>query len=126
MIAVSPFSACEAGSSFGLQVSTKSWVASVPAAVCQQQLAPAWVHRQWCRGMCSDLAAHIDGFIACVAHTVVVQSEPVKGSTADALAAAHTALEAALRLVRPGATLSALICFIPLPFPATPNHSYLH
>lgn len=52
--------------------------------------------------MCSDLAAHIDGFIACVAHTVVVQSEPVKGSTADALAAAHTALEAALRLVRPG------------------------
>ncbi|KAK9856788.1 hypothetical protein WJX84_003810 [Apatococcus fuscideae] len=49
-----------------------------------------------------DLAAHIDGFIACVAHTVVVQSEPVKGNTADALAAAHTALEAALRLVRPG------------------------
>ncbi|KAK9840679.1 hypothetical protein WJX84_000358 [Apatococcus fuscideae] len=49
-----------------------------------------------------DLAAHIDGFIACVAHTVVVQSEPVKGTTADALEAAHTALEAALRLVRPG------------------------
>merc|ERR1711936_836080 len=52
-----------------------------------------------------DMGAHIDGFIAVVAHTVVVgssASNPVTGKKADALLAAHLASEAALRLVKPG------------------------
>merc|ERR1712121_450719 len=52
-----------------------------------------------------DMGAHIDGFIAVVAHTVVVGAtvdNPVTGSKADALMAAHLASEVALRLVRPG------------------------
>merc|ERR1712055_144108 len=52
-----------------------------------------------------DMGAHIDGFIAVVAHTVVVGAsvdKPVIGCKADALMAAHLASEAALRLVKPG------------------------
>jgi len=54
-----------------------------------------------------DLGAHVDGFIAVVAHTVVVDEEgkdkaKVTGRQADALLAAHFASEAALRLVKPG------------------------
>lgn len=52
-----------------------------------------------------DMGAHIDGFIAVVAHTVVVGASadsPVSGRKADALLAAHLASEAALRLVKPG------------------------
>ena len=50
-----------------------------------------------------DLAAHIDGFIATTAHTVVLSPEAtVTGRPADLLLAAQTALEAAIRLVRPG------------------------
>jgi len=53
-----------------------------------------------------DLGAHIDGFIAVVAHTVVVGQDSEKpvvdGRKADALLAAHYAQEAALRLVKPG------------------------
>merc|ERR1719211_144406 len=51
------------------------------------------------------MGAHIDGFIAVVAHTVVVgssASNPVTGKKADVLLAAHLASEAALRLVKPG------------------------
>ena len=51
------------------------------------------------------MGAHIDGFIAVVAHTVVVGAtvdNPVTGDKADALMAAHLASEAALRLVKPG------------------------
>lgn len=51
---------------------------------------------------CSDLACHIDGFIAAVAHTHVLQEGPVTGRAADVIAAANTAAEVALRLVRPG------------------------
>ena len=51
---------------------------------------------------CRDLATHIDGFIATTAHTLVVSSEQVTGQKADLLQAALTALEAAIRLVRPG------------------------
>lgn len=51
---------------------------------------------------CSDLACHVDGFIAAVAHTHVLQEGPVTGRAADVLAAANTAAEVALRLVRPG------------------------
>lgn len=55
--------------------------------------------------MCSDLGSHIDGFVATAAHTLVVHSDaeaPVTGREADVLTAAHTALEAAIRLIRPG------------------------
>lgn len=50
----------------------------------------------------SDLGAHIDGFIAVVAHTVCVGGEEVTGRAADVLLAAHNASEAALRLLRNG------------------------
>ena len=66
--------------------------------------------------MCSDLGVHIDGFIATAAHTLQVpespaddaqqQSAAVTGKAADVIAAANTALEAALRLVRPGRHIS--------------------
>ena len=52
-----------------------------------------------------DLGAHIDGFIAVVAHTLVVGSskdKKVTGRQADCMMAAHLASEAALRLVKPG------------------------
>ncbi|KAJ6746931.1 hypothetical protein OIU74_029408, partial [Salix koriyanagi] len=49
-----------------------------------------------------DLGCHIDGFIAVVGHTHALQSGPVKGRAADVIAAANTAAEVALRLVRPG------------------------
>ncbi|GAB1609269.1 proliferation-associated protein 2G4-like [Argonauta hians] len=52
-----------------------------------------------------DLGAHVDGFIAVVAHTLVVGSsvdKKVKGRKADVCMAAHLASEAALRLVKPG------------------------
>lgn len=59
--------------------------------------------------MCSDLGAHIDGFIAVAAHSVLLQGDskaPVEGEQADVLQAAATALEAALRLIRPGKLVS--------------------
>ncbi|KAH7656773.1 Peptidase M24 methionine aminopeptidase protein [Dioscorea alata] len=49
-----------------------------------------------------DMGCHIDGFIAVVAHTYVVQDGPLTGRAADVLAAASTAADVALRLVRPG------------------------
>ena len=51
------------------------------------------------------MGSHIDGFVATAAHTVVVQSDaeaPITGKAADVVAAANTALEAAIRLIRPG------------------------
>ncbi|VFQ76606.1 unnamed protein product [Cuscuta campestris] len=49
-----------------------------------------------------DMGCHIDGFIAVLAHTHVLQEGPVTGKAADVIAAANTAAEVALRLVRPG------------------------
>ncbi|CAA6661832.1 unnamed protein product [Spirodela intermedia] len=49
-----------------------------------------------------DMGCHIDGFIAVVAHTHVLQEGPVTGRAADVIAAANTAQKVALRLVRPG------------------------
>lgn len=53
-----------------------------------------------------DLGAHVDGFIAVVAHTLVVgakkENGKVTGRKADVIVAAHLASEAALRLVKPG------------------------
>lgn len=48
------------------------------------------------------MGCHIDGFIAVVAHTHLLQQGPVTGKAADVIAAANTAAEVALRLVRPG------------------------
>lgn len=56
-----------------------------------------------------DLGCHIDGFIATLAQTIVVQAgadEPVKGKAADVISAAKCCFEAALRLIRPGKTVS--------------------
>lgn len=53
----------------------------------------------------SDLGAHIDGFIAVVAHTIVVgasSENKVTGRRADVILAAHYASQAALRLLKPG------------------------
>ncbi|CAL5399525.1 unnamed protein product [Camellia sinensis] len=49
-----------------------------------------------------DMGCQIDGFIAVIAHTHVLQGGPVTGSQADVIVAANTAAEVALRLVRPG------------------------
>ncbi|KAI4341858.1 hypothetical protein MLD38_026532 [Melastoma candidum] len=49
-----------------------------------------------------DVGCHIDGFIAIVAHTHVIQEGPITGKAADVIAAANTAPEVALRLLRPG------------------------
>lgn len=50
-----------------------------------------------------DLGAHIDGFIAVVAHTIIVNAkDTVSGRLADVYLAAYNAAETALRLVKPG------------------------
>jgi curved DNA binding protein len=52
-----------------------------------------------------QLGAQIDGYGAPIATTVIVGAsaeKPVTGAVADALKAAHTALEAAIRLIKPG------------------------
>lgn len=56
-----------------------------------------------------DLGAHIDGFIAVAAHTVVAKSDPaakVKGRAADVILATYWASQAALRLLKPGTGVS--------------------
>lgn len=53
----------------------------------------------------SDLGAHIDGFIAVAAHTIVVGAKPenkAKGRAADVVLAAYHASQAALRLLKDG------------------------
>jgi len=49
-----------------------------------------------------DLGCHIDGFVGLVAHTVVVGGEALAGPKADVLLAAYNAIQAALRLLKPG------------------------
>lgn len=49
-----------------------------------------------------DLGVHIDGFISLAAHTIVVGDAPVEGKKADVIHAAYNALQAALRLLKPG------------------------
>ncbi|XP_023018499.2 proliferation-associated protein 2G4 [Leptinotarsa decemlineata] len=52
-----------------------------------------------------DLGAHIDGFIAVVAHTIVIGAsveKKVTGRKADVILAAHYASQTALRLLKPG------------------------
>lgn len=50
----------------------------------------------------SQLGAQFDGYCSTVATTVVVGSGAVTGTKADVIKAAETALEATLRLLRPG------------------------
>ncbi|XP_072047554.1 proliferation-associated protein 2G4-like [Amphiura filiformis] len=53
-----------------------------------------------------DIGAHVDGYIAVLAHTFVIGASvenPVTGKKADAVLAANDCAEAALRLVKPGA-----------------------
>ena len=54
------------------------------------------------------MGCHIDGFIAVVAHTHVLQEGPVTGRAADVLAAVNTAAEVALRLVKPGRKVNSM------------------
>lgn len=49
-----------------------------------------------------DMACHIEDFTATVAHTLVISDGAVTGEAANALAAANTAADAALGLVRHG------------------------
>lgn len=52
-----------------------------------------------------DLGSHIDGYIATLAHTVVLQGDmnaPVTGAQADVMKAVQVAGEAAIRKLRPG------------------------
>ncbi|KAI8811284.1 peptidase M24, structural domain-containing protein [Cladochytrium replicatum] len=54
-----------------------------------------------------EMGAHVDGYVAQVAHTLVVgasKENPITGRQADAILAAHTAIEAAIRLLKPGNT----------------------
>lgn len=52
-----------------------------------------------------DLGVHIDGYIALVGHTTVVQSDkaaPIVGRHADVILAAYQSVQAALRQLKPG------------------------
>lgn len=55
-----------------------------------------------------DLGAHIDGFIAVAAHTVVAKSNDAKvsGRAADVILATYWASQAALRLLKPATGVS--------------------
>lgn len=45
---------------------------------------------------------HIDGFVGLVAHTIIVGEKETKGKKADVVLAAYQAIQASLRLLRPG------------------------
>jgi curved DNA binding protein len=49
-----------------------------------------------------DLGVHIDGFVGQVAHTIVVGQKEVDGKKAEVVLAAHNAIQAGLRLLKPG------------------------
>lgn len=62
----------------------------------------------------SDLGAHIDGFIAVAAHTIVVgasANQKITGRQADVILGAYWAVQAALRLLKSGANVSLHYCF---------------
>lgn len=55
--------------------------------------------------MNSEMGAHVDGYIAVAATTLIVtpnQDQPLTGRPADVLAAAEKCMDAALRLMKPG------------------------
>eukprot|EP00817_Percolomonadidae_sp_ATCC50343_P005836 CAMPEP_0117430154 /NCGR_PEP_ID=MMETSP0758-20121206/9669_1 /TAXON_ID=63605 /ORGANISM="Percolomonas cosmopolitus, Strain AE-1 (ATCC 50343)" /LENGTH=352 /DNA_ID=CAMNT_0005217841 /DNA_START=27 /DNA_END=1082 /DNA_ORIENTATION=- len=49
-----------------------------------------------------DLGVHIDGYIAVAAQTIVLTNETIVGKPADCIAAADCAINACLRLMKPG------------------------
>jgi len=49
-----------------------------------------------------DLGCHIDGFVGLVAHTAVVGGAKAEGRKADVVLAAYNAIQASLRLLKPG------------------------
>jgi hypothetical protein len=55
-----------------------------------------------------DLGVHVDGFLALSARTIVINppAEGISGKTADVIAAAHHAIAAAMRMIRPGTKVS--------------------
>ena len=53
-----------------------------------------------------DLGVHIDGYIAPCATTFIVGGGEITGRKADAIMAAYQAAEVALRMMRPGASVS--------------------
>ena len=58
----------------------------------------------------SELALHIDGYLASVGHTLVLNenaSEPVTGPVADAICAAHMATELVIRKMKVGVLVSS-------------------
>jgi len=58
-----------------------------------------------------DLGVHIDGFIAMIAHTIVIgasKDKKVTGKKADVILAAHNAMEAAVRLLKAGGTNASI------------------
>lgn len=61
----------------------------------------------------SDMGAHIDGFIAVAAHSVIVNSssstEKISGRKADVILAAHWAVQAALRLLKSGNSVRRIL-----------------
>ena len=62
-----------------------------------------------------DLGAHIDGFVAVAAHTLVVGvslEKKAKGRRADVILAAYNAAQATLRLVKDGKGVSPLFFWI--------------
>lgn len=64
-----------------------------------------------------DLGAHIDGFIAVAAHTVVAradQSAKVSGRAADVILATYWASQAALRLLKPSTGVSLSFIYLNL------------
>lgn len=66
---------------------------------------------------CRDLGAHIDGFIAVVAHTIIVGASPDKkitGRKADVFLAAYHASQAALRLLKPKTDVSTFFFESPI------------
>lgn len=61
------------------------------------------------------MGAHIDGFIAVAAHTIVVGASAdakVTGRQADVILAAYWAVQAALRLLKAGNSVSIFKYFI--------------
>lgn len=68
---------------------------------------PSW-SLLWLSFLCSDLGAHVDGYVALVATTVIVGETAVTGKKADAIQAAKVASDAIIRLLQPGKKNSEL------------------
>jgi methionine aminopeptidase len=49
-----------------------------------------------------DLGVHFDGFCALAGHTVIVGEEQSEGKKAEIVLAAHQAIQAAFRTLKPG------------------------